>query len=391
MSTSVGLNVNEQSLVFAFDISDPASYKGEPTENLAYYTSTFLDSGSNWWINGGGAEFNDNDTSIDKPYIPNVNTTNLRVFSAKTTSLPPNQHIGSRIIPVSPNTEYTFSIWFYYTGTSMQAPPYVRGAVGNYNIADFVRASDYNTNYLEWPRSKWVLLKAVFRTDASETGVYMSSYIGDSVGEKVAYFGYQLEQKGHMTPLALPLRGNTESLFDTATGKRLTINCSFDPEGVPIFDGSNDYIDIDSNNLVEGYDEFTVEVIYNLNGGSGVIIGNYGPGYYSNSVWVYSGGMYLNSSYGYTSNPTGKHHLVCQRTKQGYFKTYRNGTLVTNNNGGFPAFIASNIGWRIGVDVNSTSSEPFNGSIYMIRVYKRILSQAEITDNYNSYKSRFNI
>lgn len=389
MATEIGLNTNELDAVLIIDMGDPACFRGAPTTNIGYSTSQYLDSGSNWWVNGGGAEFNDNDTTIDKPYIPNVNTSGLRVFSAKTTSLPPNQHIGSRIMPVSPNTQYSFQIWFYYTGTSMQAPPYVRGAVGNYPISYFAYNGD--TNYLNWPRSKWILLKTTFTTDGSENGVYMSSYIGDTVGEKVAYFGYQLELGSHCSALVLGTRSNTQSVYDLSlSNNTLTVGCSFDSDGYPTFDGSNDYIDIANSSLVAGYDEFTIEAVYTLNGGSGVIIGNYGPGYTSNSVWVYSGGMYLNSGYGYTSNPTGTYHLVCVRTKNGNFRTYRNGELVTNNTTS-TANIVTNINWKIGVDVNSTTSEPFNGKIHALRVYKRVLKDQEVYKNYLKYKSRFSI
>ena len=179
------------------------SFRGQATTNIAYATNNFLNSNSNWWVNSGNAVFNDNDTSIDKPIILNVDTSNLRIFSSTVTAVG-NQQLGSSIIPISGSTQYSMSIYYWFSGTSMQTPPYVRANVNNYDLTFFRYNGD--TNYLNWPRRTWIRLTATFTTPANETGVYMSSYTGDTAGEKLAYFGYQLEQKAYVTPLVLGSR-----------------------------------------------------------------------------------------------------------------------------------------------------------------------------------------
>lgn len=83
MAGATGPNTAETGLVFAYDTGNTiTSYIGEPTTNIAYAVNNNLNSNSNWWVNGGNATFNDNDTSISKPSIPNVNTSNLYVFSS---------------------------------------------------------------------------------------------------------------------------------------------------------------------------------------------------------------------------------------------------------------------------------------------------------------------
>lgn len=181
----------------------PKSFRGQATTNIAYATNSFLNSNSNWWVNSGNTVFNDNDTTIDKPVILNVDTSNLRIFSS-TVTVVGNQQLGSSIIPISGSTQYSMSIYYWFSGGSMQVPPYVRANINNNDLAYFGYNGD--TNYLNWPRRTWIRLTATFTTQANETGVYMSSYTGDTAGEKLAYFGYQIEQKAYVTPLVLGSR-----------------------------------------------------------------------------------------------------------------------------------------------------------------------------------------
>ena len=235
------------------------SFRGEATTNIAYATNNYLNSGSNWWINSGSTVFNDNDTSIDKPVILNVDTTNLRIFSSTVTVAGGNQQLGSSIIPISGSTQYSMSIYYWFSGTSMQVAPYVRTSVNNNSLANFAYNGD--TNYLNWPRRTWIRLTATFTTQANETGVYMSSYTGDTAGEKLAYFGYQVEQKAYVTPLVLGSRSaNTVAggggLLDIS-GNNYNVsltNASFNSSGY-FFNGSSNYIDLGS------------DVVFKTNGG----------------------------------------------------------------------------------------------------------------------------
>lgn len=204
------------------------SFRGEATTNIAYVVNSFLNSNANWWTNSGATIFNDNDTSLPKPVILNIDTTNLRIFSSTVTAVG-NQQLGSSIIPISPSTQYTMSIYYWFSGTSMQAQPYLRTNVNNNSLANFAYNGD--TNYLNWPRRTWIRLSATFTTQANETGVYMSSYTGDTAGEKLAYFGYQLEQRSYATPLVLGARAIATTNLLTATYSTLPTNWVVDGSG----------------------------------------------------------------------------------------------------------------------------------------------------------------
>ena len=79
MSIKSGLDYNENGLIFAFDTNDRnTSYLGAPTTNLAYLSNPSLNSNSNWWFNSGSSDLNDNDLSIPKPVISNVDTSGIK-------------------------------------------------------------------------------------------------------------------------------------------------------------------------------------------------------------------------------------------------------------------------------------------------------------------------
>lgn len=80
--------------------------------------------------------------------------------------------------------------------------------------------------------------------------------------------------------------------------------------------------------------------------------------------------------------------MVATRTN-GFIRLYFNGVLV--NSGTLNASVASNINYRVGIDVNSSGGEPFAGTIYALRVYNRAISETEVLNNYNMYKLRLGL
>lgn len=162
--------------------------------------------------------------------------------------------------------------------------------------------------------------------------------------------------------------------------------------GSLVFNGSNQWADINNMSLLAGTTAFTISAFYNCTT-QGVIIGNYGGGYSTNSIWFYSGGLYLNNGSLYipsaATRTLGKHHLCVTRSVTGYCNAYLDGVLEVANvlNA---ASIPANINWRIAADV-ATNGECFGGNLYSVQVYNRELSAAEVKQNYNSTRSRYQI
>jgi hypothetical protein len=157
--------------------------------------------------------------------------------------------------------------------------------------------------------------------------------------------------------------------------------------GSIVFDGTNDYVDLNSNSIISGNQSFTIESFYTITGANGgAIFSNYGPGYTSNTIW-FSGqyGIYINAACYASTAPitSGTHHMVATRNSSGLVKLYLNGVL--SNTATLNSSIATPINYRIGTDVNGTA-EPFSGNIYNIRVYNRELTSLEVLQNYQTQK-----
>jgi hypothetical protein len=401
MAGAAGPNTAEAGLVFAYDTGNTVtSYIGEPTTNIAYAVNNNLNSNSNWWVNGGNATFNDNDTSIPKPVIPNINTSNLFIFSSLVTGTGSNQQLGSSIITISPSTIYSFSIWYYFTGTSMQVYPYVRTAVNNNDLAYFAYNGD--TNGANWPKNQWILLKATVTTQANETGIYMSSYTGTSLGDKVYYFGYQVEQKAHCTPLVLGTRSGTQSLLNlTSNGAINVTNASFDSNAQLVFDGTNDTIfTADSTFVNPGSSDFSIEVLFNCSNasvGEGIIYNKEDlyeatihGGYFQYAWqphWAWDGDLTF-----LVSSNTWYHAVVTY--DKSYQRMYKNGVEVYNRaqsgNMGTNSVVLS-MGAR-GVDGSGGSGYNFfPGQIPVVKVYKKALTANEVATNFQALRYRFGI
>jgi len=385
------------------------SFRGQATTNIAYATNNFLNSNSNWWVNSGNAVFNDNDTSIDKPIILNVDTSNLRIFSSTVTVAGGNQQLGSSIIPISGSTQYSMSIYYWFSGTSMQTPPYVRANINNNELAYFGYNGD--TNYLNWPRRTWIRLTATFTTQANETGVYMSSYTGDTAGEKLAYFGYQLEQKAYVTPLVLGSRSaNTVAggggLLDIS-GNNVNAdlsNVSFDSNGY-YFDGSASYINLGtSKTSLNISSDLTVEAViigngywqevypyklqfeYNSNNGN-LGLFRYDGTNYRYALWNFG------SQNTYFLNKT-VHIVATYSSLTNTFAIYYNGvsqTITSSNPGNISVNNTTNFAIGAQIKTDGTKGDYFPGTINLVRVYNRALTASEVLQNFNATRTTYGI
>jgi len=162
--------------------------------------------------------------------------------------------------------------------------------------------------------------------------------------------------------------------------------------GSIVFDGSNDFVELNTTSLISGTQAFTIEAFYTLTGNTGgELLGNYGTSYTSNTVWFSAQyGIYINSAVYVAGYPltSGTYHMVATRDSSGLTKIYLNNSL--SNSGTLNDSISTSQNFRIGADVN-VATEPFSGNLYCIRVYNRDLAATEITQNYNVQKTRFGL
>ena len=386
-------------LIFAFDAGDIYnSYRGEPTTNLMYAGDPDLNSVITW-TNSGNWIVSDDDNDVEKPIIPGVDTSSLKIMSGITTEVG-SQHFGcAYLTSLSPSTTYTISVWFRQNRAGSNQP-YFRTNVNNNSLGNF----NYNgsTDTSTWPVNQWIRISCTATLQANENGAYLSNYIGGQVGDKVWYFAHQVEQKPHATRLALGTRSTTASLLDLTGNASLNLNAvSFSQNSVLTFDGSDDQIVIDdyAPALPQG-PQITVEAIVKMNAyiPNDVIVA-YG-GNNDNYGWLFQYEFSQGLMFGIQSSPYGGSAHIGTDASRKYLKKfvhmvgtfsdnelrlYLDGELAATADFAYPIPAAST--FRIGNEVGRSYYS--NMDLHVARIYSSALTQTQVTQNFNHYRRRF--
>lgn len=369
MTLGLSPSIVTSGLVFYYDMNNTKkSWKGAPTTN--YATGALTMSGYNNYSNGPVSTF-----------VTEFGTTGWRMTSA-----------GSwngcyRGITLPSTGTYTFSAWYRYWGGSANnngATCYVSGWGGG-DSASYIDKSLIGV---------WQRISLTLNCTNTSMTFYHISYGGTSGSDNSTWEVTmpQVEAGSYATPWVDGTRSNTQALLDLTKNYTLTANSLvYNTDNTFSFAGSHN-IDLNSTSVISGTNPFTIESWTNLTSGSyGAIFGNYGPGYGSGNLWWATAGLYINGSVYHSNDATtmaGKHHSAVTRDGSGNVVLYRDGVQVAT--GTLTASIPSNINWRVGTDVNGVG-EPMNGNIYNVKVYNRVLTAAEIAQNFNAQRSRYGL
>lgn len=204
-------------------------------------------------------------------------------------------------------------------------------------------------------------------------------------------------------------RTNTTSLFDLTKTKSIDLsNVTYTSTANITFDG-NSHINVGS---LGSTSDFTVELIFKSNSVSNYrnpidcnwLIFNGGASGYSNigprleqnssggADWVVgdASGSYTGLSAAATSslNTSNFYHMIL--TKSGTnFISYLNGRQVATLS--YSSWVGSMGNLNIGRGFSTSSERWFSGTIPTVKIYNRALNLTEIAQNYNHYKTRFNL
>ena len=206
----------------------------------------------------------------------------------------------------------------------------------------------------------------------------------------------QIEQKDHPTRFTTGTRSSTQSLIDVArVGSINVADVSFNSNGFPTFDGTNDRIFVANNSLINIAGDITLELVLNrVAGQNGVPIhkevhytirieDSGAITYADSSMWSYANFGF----HGSAITPGVYHHIVA--TKIGTTVTiYVNNNVVVSKSFGGTITQTNN---ALYIGSYDGSSGYFRGEIPVARVYNRGSSSLEVSQNFNSYKRRFNI
>lgn len=412
MSVASGPNIVNSGLIFDYDMKNTGrSWNGAPTTNLYFAVNPYLDGNGNDWTNSGAGTWNYNDTTITPPYVANGGFIGavLRISSCVVTTVG-NLQVGMGITTVSPSTVYTMSIWVYQTSSTVfQSSPYMRTNVNNNAIAYF--AYNGSTDSTTWPTNQWIRISATGTTQSNENGIYLSSYIGNTVGDKVYFYGFQVEQTSTMSALAAGTRSTTQALVD-ATNRSIatTGNLTYASDNTFSFTYSSPgYVSIPlatALNKTEGTMNFWLYPT-RYNGGNGYFVNREDA--IANAVdwmWIgpYSNTFYFrfgngsdccsnDLSFGSVSTtiPLNTWVNMCFTWKiNGTSAIYKNGTLLTSRSiGNIPNTNPAANG-RIGLG-HDNADNYFNGSMPRVQIYNRQLSADEVVQNFNALRGVYGL
>lgn len=208
-------------------------------------------------------------------------------------------------------------------------------------------------------------------------------------------------------PFSNGTRSTTESLLDLTGNDTINVvNTSFDSNGLPTFDGTDDYI-AKTRNQYAITDNWSVEVVFKPTNDSdtswnGLFGGSLGAGGY----WMFHSSGNLTYYEGYdgatrityrpwtkanTFNQNVYHHLVITYTSTGSttgtYNLYYNGGEKTDSFNWTFTFSHSLDSRFIGAGDGRFGTN----DIHVYREFNRVLTSAEVLQNYNAYKNRFNL
>ena len=386
MPTASGPNIlGESNLVFAYDTGDVKnSYKGQPTVN-AFGTYPIDLYG---WITTGNACTLTQDT-ISSP----VGNTPLKMVTTGNDAYTGTYgSSGWNISAASSGQTWTISVWAK-ANQNTTGQIFHFGANSSGGIIDFSATTISLTT--EWTRYTYT---RTF-TDGNVVAIQARLDGPDTFqsGVVVWWDGLQVEQKAYATQFVIGTRSVTQGLLDLTGNRTIDLtNVSFNSNAQILFDGTDDYIESPATTLSG---DFTISQIVNLassaNGPMPI-----GGGLSSNGS-TYQGYVWFRNSVNqvilavdgelqviFSVDPTlwvNKTIMYTVRRSGSTSTFYINGAAIATNTVSTNNFTIRTIGYSWHPVYSS------NGTINNTFIYNRALSLPEIQQNYQQYKTRFNL
>ena len=384
MATSAGPNIEIDGLVFGYDAGYPLTtnaissrfYLGEPTVNL-YTNSDFNNGETGWTFGSWDGNISHTATTIVGRNGNVVSANKLTVNSASSYSHF-HQYNGSKY--TSGNT-YTTSAW-------------VKG-IGTFAIKSHWGGNTNFTMTGDWQR----VSMTVTATSNSNSNFPYFAGEGLAVGSTFYITDTQTELNGNATPFVNGTRSSTQSLIDLKETADINVaNASFDSNGQPEFDGTDDYIygfAFNIMTMVNATQEAWVKMdALPTNGNSFSIFGGTtsGHGYMElrNNAGNTAMAHWTNANgwrYSNTNVQANKWEHLIWKWEGLKLTWYLNG--VVDGTYTFSTFSPYGCGFnKIG---GAFSNRILNGHLPIAKLYNRALTAAEIKSNYNAYKKRFEV
>ena len=388
--------------VFAYDVADTRnSYIGKPGYNITGPPAA--------WVGNNNTPNFQTTIGTTTANIPSIGTREVSFVDIWNTGAsnccPSLFRYGDWGIStgVTGNTLYTYSI-IYKTNSGYTHPNFMYRY--EYNGGSYItEVGVFDTAKRIDLGDGWYQAYNTFTTNASTNVLYLGMwYYQYNVYDTVYLYKASLTQGNHVFPpeqfiSPSTTRSATQGLLPIVGNSTLNLsNVSFDTNAQMTFDGTDDRFNTGIGNI--GNNTSFAAVInssgnattYNMYMGQlvpymGALTGNR----IIFSDYINSIQQTINTSVG-TIITGQNHYVVCTREYDGTNttnKVYIDGKLSTSGTfSGAPTYYGDTI--HIG-DGQTSAWYPFYGKINVVQIYNRTLSSSEVQQNYNKYKSRFNL
>ena len=390
MPTAGGPNtLGESNLVFAYDTGDVKnSYIGEPTTNFVKNDS---------WGGDGVSQ-----TLITKGKVTITDPT-LRYKGLHTVLWAPGTNRNCYLNGSGPlYFDQTSTVWTFscYLKREDGAP------ISGVNVYMYNIGSNTGVGTIQDVGDGWYRVSRTVSTAAN----YVSLVGFYNLVANTRYYlsGWQLEKKGHPTPATAltATRSATQGLLPVIGNSTIDLsNVSFDASAKITFDGTNDYVSIPSKSFTINEPwSFSLLVKTNtaISSAWKNLIGATGdtecmwmmhPGgfalyqaYYNSQTYIWWSGINVANMVVNTWNSI---TITCSpvNSTTTYFTSYLNGNKINEGTFTWAPINTTQVFSRIG----GNGSRYFHGEVPVAKIYNRALTAQEIKQNYQQYKTRFNL
>lgn len=370
--------------VFMYDTGDTVnSYRGEPTTNTVGNLNSYNPLDLYTWASTGNTSTWSRDTSA--PLSP-VKGIPLKEVSSGTDSYSDTYNTSQdNISAASSGQTWTVSVYaLANAGTNIQIWIFGANSSGNY----VELAANGFTATGQWQRI------SVTMTFSNGSTAYVQSRVATSTNGGVIWWdGLQVEQKPNPTQFTVGTRSATQGLLPLVGNSTINLSSvSFDSNAQIVFDGTDDKINCGTFSVPYlTVSTWVYKTASTTNQGicrkeSGWAVSQYNgtlqvaPGTswnFYDTGYVIPLNTWVNIAYTYSGTGGSDSQSV-----------YINGNRIfTNSNGSGPITSNSNT-VNVGYDDNNWF---WNGYIANTIIYNRALTAAEVQQNYNKYKTRFNL
>ena len=412
MATSVGQQIpKKDNLLLYVDKHNENSYPGEPTTNRAALHTANI-SHVHQWANSGAQTTNGNDTDVPRP--KGFKNLIAQIVSSEVTATG-SLFFASGLAYVTGNTQYSFSIYYRQNRVGISHAsysPYMRGGNHNYNFGflSYNGSTDHNT----WPANEWIRLEGTMTAPADADYLYISQYIGATVGDKCWLFGPQIEEGPRVTRLTVSPRsatGGWKDLSKKQTHGDFTA-ASFEETEITTrpshkrvkdfsFDATDDTVGLDSSLWPNEEGTVMAWVSPNFTGSATYpdhkwILGNQAGTWKGMGIWSGNGYLYWFEGWTYQSAAgtpastrywvAGNWYHLCATWKYPLDFDNQTGVYLYQN-----AYKQETMQGNTQYNWTNTQKigQRFDGKIDSVKVYDKLLTQEEITQDFNRDRKRY--